>query len=92
MPKRIPAARHPLAGKVKLGINGARVRQARERLGMTQTQLAYHTGGQASNISAIENGLMDVQSVKLAALALVLAVSADWLMTLTDDPTPHGRK
>jgi len=58
---------------------------------MTQTELAYAIGSDAANVSTLEAGKRDAQSYKVAALAMVLACSADYLLNLTDDPTPHSR-
>jgi len=87
---RKPARKAPQPAP--LGLDGARVRTARERAGMTQMDLAYAIGADGGNVSAIETGRRDAQSTKVAALARALNVSADWLLGLTDDPQPHGRK
>lgn len=66
-------------------ISGERVRQARTKRHMTQTQLAakVQTMGvilEQDAISRIERGARMVQDYELRALAEALNVTADWLM------------
>jgi len=74
-----------------LGVDGARVRAAREAAGLTQMALAILAEVDGANVSAIETGRRDASSRKVAALARALNVSADYLLGLTDDPAPRGR-
>lgn len=74
-----------------LGLRPDRVKKRREELGWTQPDLAYRIGVHPSHLSVIERGKADVAASLVAAIALVLAVSADWILGLSDDPKPHGR-
>ncbi|WP_133818432.1 helix-turn-helix domain-containing protein [Tahibacter aquaticus] len=59
-----------------------RVLRARRHAGMTQQQLAEHVGVQRSAVAQWErlNGTRPTSS-RMAAVAVVTGVSADWLMT-----------
>lgn len=62
-------------------IRGDRVREERERKGMTQTDLAERVGVHFCTISRIENGRrLEVSSYVLNGLRNSLNVSADWLL------------
>jgi transcriptional regulator with XRE-family HTH domain len=66
-------------------ISGERIYRMRTRKHITQAELAarVQTTGvilEQDAISRIERGLRMVQDYELRALALVLGVSADWLM------------
>jgi DNA-binding XRE family transcriptional regulator len=64
---------------------GDRIRQARERVGLTQRQLAERIGCQQSDIHRLESGLVsDPHMSRLVALAQALQVSTDWLSGLRD--------
>jgi transcriptional regulator with XRE-family HTH domain len=59
---------------------GARVQAIRERVGMTQEELARDTGVRQSHISRIESGdIKDVRATTLAALARALGETTDHL-------------
>ena len=67
---------------------GRRIRAARERAGLTQSELGAaldKTGGQ---IGKVETGRSGLLWAALAEAARALRVSSDWLIGLTDDPTP----
>ena len=69
---------------------GARVRQARKRLGLRQGVLAEKAGLDAGNLSELEHGHKPSARIEtLASLAHVLQVSTDYLLGLTDEPTPR---
>ena len=67
---------------------GERVKQARERAGMTQSELGAVFDKTGSLVTKIETGHSGLRWPALAKVARVLRVSADWLIGLTDDPTP----
>jgi len=64
---------------------GERVMLIRRRRGLTQQDLA--TRGQMSKtaLNRLENGLQSVYAERLATLARLLNVSADYLLGLQDD-------
>lgn len=69
---------------------GTRVRQARQRLRLKQGDVARNAGLDAGNLSEIEHGHKPSARIEtLASLANVLQVSTDYLLGLTDDPTPR---
>ncbi len=59
---------------------------ARRRAGMSQGELARRTAMYASDISKMERGRMLPTAPRLRRLAEALAVSADYLLGLIDDP------
>lgn len=62
-------------------IRGDRVREERERRGLTQSDLADRVGVHFCTISRIENGRrQEVSSFVLNGLRKTLNVSADWLL------------
>jgi transcriptional regulator with XRE-family HTH domain len=67
---------------------GERVRRQRMARGLTQTELANQTGIPIPNLSRIEHGRQSNYIERLIDLAKTLNVSADYLLGLTDDPTP----
>ncbi|WNG18228.1 helix-turn-helix domain-containing protein [Cystobacter fuscus] len=77
---------------------GEVARLARERLGLTQAQVARQTGLAPNVYGRIERGHMMPAVPTLRRLALVLGLSADVLLALTpaqvaptvDAPTPEG--
>ena len=62
----------------------ARLRAARERRGVTAAHLASLTGIAAANISHYEAGQRLPGADNLRALALMLDISADYLLGLSD--------
>ncbi|GHV48876.1 hypothetical protein FACS1894204_13360 [Synergistales bacterium] len=56
------------------------LKAARERRGLTQTQLAYHTGSYATAISRWENGHAGCQLGTAVRIAKFLEVSLDYLV------------
>lgn len=67
---------------------GSRVRKARERLGITQDELARLTGYTSrSSINKIELGHHDVPRKKIEAFAFALQVPADYLMGYENSET-----
>lgn len=61
-----------------------RIRQARERLGITQQQLAKLAKLNPMAVSHFECGRCLPSCKNLAALAVALCVSADWLLGIGD--------
>lgn len=59
---------------------GSRIRQARERIGMSQKDLAQAVGRDQKAISEYESGTRKIYAVELALFAQVLQVSVNFLM------------
>lgn len=95
MPRGSPRLRTP-DGKVNQV--GARVRIARELLGITQdalcARLARHTGGTWNpgwqDISRIENGARIVSDLEVFALAAALEQKPAWLLTGQEPDAPSA--
>jgi transcriptional regulator with XRE-family HTH domain len=66
-----------------------RLRQAREKLGLTQRALSRICGLGDNMIYRYENGLSDITGNTLKTLASKLGVNADYLLGLSDDPVLH---
>lgn len=66
-----------------------RLKQARNKLRMTQANLAEKSGLSYASISAYEKGAKTPNIIIAAALAKVLCVSTDWLVGLDDNQTPQ---
>ena len=71
-------------------ILGQRLREARALRAVTQEQLAARTVNTREAISMVERGKSGWALGKIAAAARALDVSSDFLLGLTDDPTPAG--
>ena len=72
---------------------GERLRVARRRMGITQTDVAERMGTQQSYISALENNTNQPGVIALVVgLADTYRVSLDYLAGLSDDPTPARRR
>jgi len=69
-------------------MNGNRLKDARIRLGHTQESFAEIMGTDARTIWRWESNKNDPSGDIIAKLAQVLEVSADYLLGVTDDPTP----
>ena len=69
---------------------GQRIAEARKRAGLGQVELAVALGNRYDHsvISRVESGQSGLRIDGLANAAAELKVSADWLLGLTDDPTP----
>lgn len=71
----------------------SRLKTARREARLTQTALAEWCGLNLPNLNALERGKADgIRAVTLVRLACMLEVSADFLLGLTDDPTPAARR
>jgi len=66
-----------------------RLRQERERRGLTQRELAQMCGFDTSQMSRYESSSREPSAPALAKISEVLNLSVDYLMGLSDDP--HGQ-
>jgi len=72
-----------------LQVIGKRVTAVREARGLSQTQLAANAGLTRSQISRVEKDQQPgVLAVAVGQLAAALHTTSDYLLGLTDDPTP----
>jgi len=69
-------------------IRGDRVKYLREQLKLTQDDLAEQISTGVQQINRYENLKTEPDAEVVARLAIALAVSTDYLLGLTDDPTP----
>lgn len=69
-------------------MNGQRLKQLRERLGLTQDELGAMVKVSGRTIMRYEQETPEDDTLK--SLATTLNVSADYLLGLTDDPIPYG--
>lgn len=69
-----------------MALRTERLRKARERLGLTQRQLAELCGLGEQQIYRYETGRADPSSFYLTVVAEKLKVSVDYLVGLTDEP------
>jgi transcriptional regulator with XRE-family HTH domain len=65
---------------------GERLREVREKKGLSQRELCALSGLEEAQLSRYENGKMGPSLKYLETLAQHLDVSADYLLGLTDDP------
>lgn len=70
----------------RLGLSGDRMKAARERIGMTQEDLAARIGKAQTHIWRYEAGKVNPSSEVLARIAEELEVSSDYLLGLVDEP------
>lgn len=70
-------------------LRGDRVKQRRLSIGLSQEELALRAGTDQKRISKYERGESDANGETISQLAQALETSADYLLGLTDDPTPH---
>lgn len=88
----------PTARELSATFRRDRLKERREALGLSQMDLGWSVGSSATGISRLERDpagkdvTANPTADTLARLALVLHVSADYLLNLSDDPVPHGRK
>lgn len=71
----------------KYVFNGKRMLEARERKGLTQTDLAKLIGGKQTQVATYETGDRYPNTDTLGKIAQALQVSADYLMGLADEPS-----
>lgn len=69
---------------------GIRLKSSREALGLTQEGLAELIGVQPLQINRYEREKTEPSGEIVGRIATVLHVSADYLLGLTDDPTPSN--
>ncbi len=75
-----------------MGSLGDRLARMRGFRRMSQQDLADRTGLRVQNISRLETEQREhVRSDTLVRLAQALECSTDYLLGLTDEPTPHPR-
>lgn len=77
-----------LAHKTENDIFATRLREIMRARGENQTTLAAKTNMQRQTISLYRNGQSKPDTDRLAALAMVLGVSTDWLLGLSDVASP----
>jgi transcriptional regulator with XRE-family HTH domain len=74
-------------------IIGERIRQLREHQGMSQAGLARTLGASNMAIHFLENGTTRAPHIdRLIAIATLFNVSMDYLVGLTEDPTPPKKR
>ncbi len=80
---------------------GERLRQARERRGLSQAELARRIGAGVNQVPRYENGQAEPSPMLLKRLARSLEITSDYLLGLADHPTqplsipeltPHERQ
>ena len=73
---------------------GQRMKEARKQAGLLQVDLAAALGDRYAHndISRVESGERGLRLDGLANAAMELGVSADYLLGLTDDPTPAAQR
>ncbi len=69
-----------------------RLRDLREDHDMTQTEVAKHLGMKQPQYFRYENGTRDIPSDILIALAKLYGTSTDYILELTDNPTPYKNR
>lgn len=67
---------------------GERLRAARKRNGLTQTELAERLGITQKSYQRMETGNHDLKMSTIQVLCKTLDISADWLMGIERDGTP----
>jgi len=70
---------------------GARLKQLRIIRGLTQQDLSERANIAQRNITRYENNESDPNGETLYRIAVALDTSTDYLLGLTDDPTPPTR-
>lgn len=68
------------------------IKEARERIGLSQKELATSLGIKPSTFNGYENGTHDPKSDILVLIAQKCETSVDYLLGCTDDPTPSKLK
>lgn len=67
---------------------GQRLKECRIQAGETQVQLGEVLDLHKSRVSAMEKGINTTTAEKIALICQHYQVSADYLLGLSDDPTP----
>ncbi len=71
---------------------GERLFAARKASGENQEKLGKLLGVTKTQISEMENGKKTTTAEKIALICRHYNISSDYLLGLTDDPTPYHRK
>ena len=71
---------------------GQRIREERERLGMTQTQLSDEIDVPSKYIWSVERGELSVTPEKLVEISNVLGVTVGYLLTDSVEPNKPSNK
>ena len=71
---------------------GERIAESRRRAGLAQIDLAVAIGRDRTSITHVEAGRSRLRLEGAAAAARELGVSLDYLVGLTDDPTPAAQR
>lgn len=71
-------------------MNGSKLRKIREELGYTQEDLAEALGVAVLQINRYENNKTKPNADMVAKVAQILSISSDYLLDLSDDPTPSN--
>jgi transcriptional regulator with XRE-family HTH domain len=71
--------------EVVMQFRSERLREAREKKGITQRELAHRCGINEFQISRYETGKTEPSLVNLALIARHLEISSDYLLNLTND-------
>ena len=66
------------------------IKEARERVGLSQKELATALGIKPTTFNGYENGTHDPKSDVLILIAKKCGTSVDFLLGCTDDPSPKG--
>lgn len=70
------------------GLWGDRLKEARKRRGLSQTELAFHANMNSTEVAKYEAGSRQPNCPALVRLARVLRETTDYLCGLKDDPAP----
>jgi transcriptional regulator with XRE-family HTH domain len=74
-------------------LQGDRIRQSREHLGLSQESLGRLVGKDTFYISKLERGVRtNITTETLEQLATALGCSTDYLLGRADDPRPQTRR
>lgn len=68
-----------------------RIKEARERVGLTQKELANILGVKSTTFNGYETGSHDPKSDLLKQIATQCNTTVDYLLSLTDDPLPKHK-
>ena len=71
---------------------GQRILEQRKKHNDTQSGLGELLGVRKTHISEIERGNRTTSAERIMLICERYQVSADYLLGLTDDPTPYNRK
>lgn len=69
-----------------------RLKELREKRGITQLKLAMDLSMNQNSISRYENGSREADYATLIKLAEYFGVSVDYLLGITDEPKPYPKR